>query len=75
MLWSPDHKDAVLEMITAAGEVVVAVGSTSGGPILDALARRVVRVAPERVEPDPEGVAAYRELGARFRAAVERLHG
>lgn len=42
---------------------------------LDALARRVVRVSPGRVEPDPEGVCEYRERGHALREAVRLLYG
>lgn len=41
----------------------------------DAVAQGFVRETGEVAAPDPARVAAYRELGPRFRAAVRSLHG
>jgi xylulokinase len=41
----------------------------------DEVARGCVRESGEAVRPDAARVAAYRELGERFRAAVRGLHG
>ncbi|MEW6074517.1 MAG: xylulokinase [Planctomycetota bacterium] len=41
----------------------------------DAIATAFVALAGEPVDPDPENVARYRELGAEFRAAVGRQYG
>lgn len=74
MLWSPDHKAAVLDMIEKANEIAVAVGSTSGGPILDALVRRAADV-PVLVVTGCRDGTTRRDALDRLKLAIKRSSG
>jgi xylulokinase len=81
-LWARILADALDARVTrleesesAALGAALQAGWIVGGGSLDALAQAFARSAEAPVEPRAEAVRGYRELGARFRAAVARQHG
>lgn len=69
MLWSPTHRDAVIEALETALEIRVAVGNTSGGPVLECLSARARSGVPVLVVTGCGGGSTRREAVERLRAS------
>ncbi len=69
MLWSPDHLAPLLDALSHATTIRVAVGNTSGGPVLELLASRSAESIPVLVVTGCGGGTTRREAIERLRAS------